>query len=64
MLQSMVLKRVGHNWVTKQEQNLEFYILQNVSLKKKVGEFMHEMIEHIGQILDSLEKMTNHCLYR
>ena len=33
-------------------------------IEKKVGEFMHEMIEHIGQILDSLEKMTNHCLYR
>ena len=29
------LKRVGHNWVTEQEQNLEFYILQNVSLKNR-----------------------------
>ena len=33
-------------------------------IEKQVGEFTQEMIEHIGQILDSLEKMTNHCLYR
>ena len=56
------LKRVGHNWVTEQELGI-LYTSERL-IEKQVGEFTHEMIEHIGQILDSLEKTTNHCWYR
>ena len=45
------LKRVGHNWVTEQEQNLEFYILQNVSLKNRWESLPMKWLSTLGKYL-------------
>ena len=45
------LKRVGHNWVTEQEQNLEFYILQNVSLKNRWESLPKKWLSTLGKYL-------------